>query len=69
MSRSDAWIRMGFGIRPCVLADVSDSGVRLIIDAAVVVPREFELLTAKGGAGRKCEIRWRNATQLGAAFV
>jgi hypothetical protein len=69
-SGSGAWIRIGgVAVRQCVLADVSRSGVRLIIDAAVPVPRQFELLTAKGGSGRKCEIKWRNATQLGAAFV
>jgi hypothetical protein len=69
-SGADAWIRMG-GIaqRRCVIADMSASGVRLIADASVPVPREFELMTAKGAPGRKCKIKWRNATQLGAVFV
>jgi hypothetical protein len=48
---------------------MSVSGVRLIVDASVPVPREFELVTAKGAPGRKCKIKWRNATQLGAVFV
>lgn len=69
-SRSDAWIKLGgLATRRCVIADVSLSGVRLIVDASVPVPREFELITAKGATGRKCVIKWRNATQLGAAFV
>ena len=69
-SKSDAWIKIGgLAVRRCVIADVSTSGVRLIVDASVAVPREFELITTKGVAGRKCEIKWRNATQLGAAYV
>ena len=69
-SGSDAWVKIGgLAIRPCVIADASNSGVRLIIDASVQVPREFELITSKGAPGRKCVIKWRNATQLGAAFV
>ena len=67
---SDAWIRIGgLATRRCVIVDVSTSGVRIVIDASVAVPREFELITAKGAPGRKCAIKWRNATQLGAASV
>ena len=67
---SDAWIRIGgLATRRCVIADVSLPGVRLIVAASVPVPREFELITAKGAPGRKCAVKWRNATQLGAAFV
>lgn len=67
---SDAWVKIGgVAIRGCVIADISSFGVRLIVDASVPVPREFELMTAKGTPGRKCAIKWRNATQLGAAFV
>jgi hypothetical protein len=68
---SDAWIRIGgIAVRRCVIADVSVSGIRLLIDSSVAVPREFELMTSRDArAGRKCQIRWRNSTQLGAAFV
>ena len=67
---SEAWVRIGgLAVRRCVIADVSLSGVRLIVDAAVPVPREFELITVKGSPGRRCAIKWRNATQLGAAFI
>jgi hypothetical protein len=69
-SGADAWIRIGgIALRRCVIADMSASGVRLIADASVPVPREFELMTAKSAPGRKCKIKWRNATQLGAVFV
>ena len=69
-SGSGAWVKIGgLAIRRCVIADVSSSGVRLIVDASVPIPREFELVTDKGAPGRKCAIKWRNATQLGAAFV
>jgi hypothetical protein len=69
-SGSEAWVKIGaLATRRCVIADVSNSGVRLIVDASVPLPREFELITTKGTPGRKCAIKWRNATQLGAAFV
>ena len=68
--RSDAWVKIGgLAVRRCVIADVSISGARLIVDPSVSVPREFELITVKGAPGRKCVIKWRNATQIGAAFV
>ena len=68
--QSDAWIKIGgLAIRRCSIADMSISGVRLIVDASVSVPREFELITVKGAPGRMCVIKWRNATQIGAAFV
>ena len=70
IEKTDAWVRIGgVATRPCVIADMSLSGVRLIVDASVPIPREFELVTTKGTVGRKCTIKWRNATQLGAAFV
>ena len=69
-SGSDAWVKIGgLAIRRCIIADISSSGVRLIVDVSVSVPREFELITVKGAPGRKCTIKWRNATQLGAVFV
>ena len=68
---NEAWIKIGgIAIRACMIADVSASGVRLIVDGSVAVPKEFELMTARNAhIGRKCQIKWRNATQLGAAFV
>ena len=61
---SDAWIRIGgVATRSCVVSDVSLSDVRLIVDASVPVPKDFELITTKGTACRKCTIKWRNATQ------
>jgi hypothetical protein len=68
---SDAWIKIGgIAVRRCKIADVSNSGVRLLVDGAVAVPRQFELMTARDArAGRKCQVKWRNGTQLGAAFI
>jgi hypothetical protein len=39
---NEAWIKIGgIAIRSCVIADVSASGVRLIVDASVAIPKEF----------------------------
>jgi hypothetical protein len=67
----DAWIKIGgFAVRRCKIADVSASGIRLIVDGAVTIPREFELMTARDArAGSRCQIKWRNGTQLGAVFL
>jgi hypothetical protein len=70
-SGSDAWIRLdGFGVRPCTVADLSDTGVQISIDAAQTVPKTFTFLMSRHSrSGRLAHIKWRNGTQIGAEFV
>jgi hypothetical protein len=54
-----AWIRLdgGFAVRPCNLADLSDTGVQITIPAAEVVPGIFTLLMSRNASsGRRARI-------------
>ena len=69
---AEAWIRSdgGFSMRKCSIADLSDGGVRLIVDDPKNVPGQFVLLSSRQAAqGRRCQVKWRNGTQVGAEFL
>jgi hypothetical protein len=70
-SGGTAWLRLdgGFAMRACQLLDVSDTGVRIAVDPALRVPNDFVIVLSQGGQGRRCFVKWRNATQIGAQFV
>ena len=53
----------------CVIADMSEGGVRLLTEG-VELPDEFILL-AEGiePAGRKCRVVWRLDNEIGAEFA
>ena len=61
--------QVGALARDCLVADVSDGGVRLSAEG-VEVPEEFVLLLEGAGAtGRKCRVVWRLGDEIGAEFV
>ena len=67
-----AWIRLdgGFSVRACRLVDLSNSGVRILVDAPHDVADRFSLLLTRGAApGRRCRVKWRNGPEIGAEFV
>jgi hypothetical protein len=56
-------------LRDCMVLDISESGARLGIEAAVVPPDEFTIVFASGGRPyRRCRVLWRGETQLGVLF-
>jgi hypothetical protein len=70
-SGANGWLRLdgGFAMRPCQVLDVSDTGVRIAVDPALRVPNDFVIVLSQGSQGRRCFVKWRNATQIGAQFV
>jgi hypothetical protein len=53
----------------CALLDISETGARLEVESADVVPDRFLLLlSGNGAARRKCRVVWRNDRQVGVAF-
>jgi hypothetical protein len=67
-----AWVRLdgGFAVRPCILVDLSDTGVQITIDAAEALPSVFTLLTSRnGGLGRRARVKWRRGSKIGAEFT
>jgi PilZ domain len=71
-SASNAWIRLeeGFAVRPCTVVDLSDTGVQIVIDGTGSVAGVFSLLlTRSAGAGRRCRVKWRRGSRIGAEFL
>jgi hypothetical protein len=53
----------------CAIADISDSGARLLLQNDEQLPEDFLLLlTTNGEARRRCRTIWRNGLTVGVAF-
>ena len=68
--RYNAWLSFpGSKARGCMVADISETGARLDIDAPNDLPENLLLLlTGDGKARRKCRVVWRSAHQIGVQF-
>jgi hypothetical protein len=65
-----AYIRLGsFAGRPCMVLDLSDTGVRISVDGAANIPTEFALFLSKKSQGRRARVKWRRGNQIGAEFI
>ncbi len=67
-----AWIRPdeGFSVRACVIADLSNSGVQLIVDSPAIVSGTFTLLMSRDARqGQRCRLKWRKGSRIGAEFI
>jgi hypothetical protein len=53
--------------RDCIVADLSEDGVR-VLAPSTEVPEEFMLLL-DGAAGRACSVVWRLDDEIGAEFL
>jgi hypothetical protein len=54
---------------PCAIADVSETGARIVLESECELPeRFFLLLTRKGEARRRCRLVWRDGKTIGVAF-
>ncbi len=66
------WIRLdgGFSMRPCTIVDISDHGVGISIETPQLVTDPFELvLSRQGRQCRRCTVKWRNGSRIGAKFL
>lgn len=52
----------------CAIRDLSESGARLGIRGATVLPKFFYLIDLRNGVAYDSEVIWRNATQTGVKF-
>lgn len=59
----------GFAVRPCTVIDLSNTGVKISIDAPKSVPNTFTFLTSRNAVGRRAAVKWRRGSQIGAEFV
>ena len=66
------WIRLddGFSVRACKLVDLSSGGIRIEVEAPYDVAELFSLMMTRHAApGRRCRVKWRRGSEIGAAFV
>ncbi len=55
--------------RPCAIADISETGARLVLATECELPERFVLLlTRRGEARRLCRLIWRNGLSAGVGF-
>lgn len=54
---------------PCLIYDLSESGVRLVSLDATCVPEIFLLAAARFAEPRVCRAVWRGPEEIGARFV
>jgi len=68
--RYTAWIAgRGFPRIACMVVDISDSGARLDVKNAEILPQRFSLILAgRGLAQRECKVVWRKPHQVGVHF-
>jgi len=55
-------------LRPCILANFSNTGARITGVRATTIPDEFVLRIALGRT-RKCQVIWRSDDTLGVEFT
>jgi len=66
-----AWITLD-GRTPgykCQVADVSQSGAKIILDTAVEVGSLLNIAFVPRAAARRCEVVWRRGKTLGIRFI
>ena len=67
-----AWITLegGFAARQCVVADISATGARLVLDDVNSLPARLRLAFARDArTGRTCQVVWRRGKSAGVKFV
>jgi PilZ domain len=59
----------GSALGPCVMADVSAGGARLLVKPTANVPNRFILLLSRDGElRRECFVAWRSVNKIGVRF-
>lgn len=53
----------------CNIADISESGARIVLDADESLPKRFLLLLASRGGIRECRQVWRDGLTVGLEFL
>jgi hypothetical protein len=59
----------GKPLRECMLADISETGARIVVKQADDIPERVTLLIgSQGVAPRQCRVVWRDGVELGLEF-
>jgi hypothetical protein len=63
---------ISFGTYPsvdCIIRNISDTGARLEVHGAAVIPDQFMLLIKPELLKRSCRVAWRDNQSIGVQFV
>src|SRR4051812_41856342 len=52
----------------CLIRNLSDTGAKLIVSAAIALPDSFDLLIAQKSVTRRVRIVWRRGEEMGVRF-
>lgn len=52
-----------------IIRNLSNSGAKIAVDAAVPLPQEFELSIPQNGRRHRARLVWRNGTEIGVTFL
>jgi len=55
--------------RECDLADISNSGAKIVVQSGQTIPKRFAMIITTHGDAKVCELVWRNGRMAGAEFV
>ena len=67
-----AWIDLGDGtpLHDCMVLDVSDDGVRLMLAAPLALPKFFDLVFNREATRRRpCRLVWRLDNEIGLNYL
>ena len=53
----------------CLIRNLSDTGAKLVVSAAVAVPDRFDLFIPQKGVTRRVQIAWRTGEEIGVRFA
>lgn len=70
--RQRGWITLegGFGVRACVVEDLSETGAKVTVEDNNSLPTRLRLaLSRDARAGRPCEVVWTRGRTVGVKFV
>jgi hypothetical protein len=54
---------------PCAIADISETGARLVLQSECELPDRFVLLLTRNGVAKRfCRVVWRDGASIGVEF-
>jgi hypothetical protein len=54
---------------PCAIADISETGARIVLASDIALPERFMLLLSRNGEARRvCRLVWRKGLIVGVEF-
>jgi hypothetical protein len=67
-----AWVSLSGERSPveCMVADISETGAKIVVTLNIEIPQEFDLLlTPDGAVRRRCGVVWQSRDQIGLTFI